>query len=344
MSEWNPSIVRVTGVEPHPNADKLDIAYIFDGYPCIISKGQYKVGDLVSYIPIDTIVPDTKQFNFLVKDTPVGSVPEKYRTVRAKRLRGVFSMGLIMDPIPGFEEGTSIVEHFNIKKWEEEEEENVPNRPKFVDPAIIHPPKSWNVPHYDIEGLRRAIKALYEPYSFDIQELEIVCTEKIHGANMTMVYRDNTLWVKTRNNFKDLQGGCQWANLAKRLDAARKLSQYPDKIFFGECYGQVGGFPYDAQRGQEKFRCFDVYDLNTMRYLDYDDACELTKTVGFDLVPELYRGEIPSLNTLKALAEGKTTIGNHVREGFVLKTVTEKMIFGQRFQFKFPGEGYLLKK
>jgi hypothetical protein len=115
MSDWSPQIVRVEKVEKHPDADALDIVTVLGDYPVIAKRDEYHVDDLAAYIPIDSIVPDTEDYYFLcpkayekyeedgeVKQRqvgnkyPMGEVPEKYRVIKAKKIRGIYSQGMIV--------------------------------------------------------------------------------------------------------------------------------------------------------------------------------------------------------------------------------------------------------
>lgn len=49
--------VEVVTIEPHPNADALEIANI-QGFQAIVRKGQFQTGQLIAYIPEAAIVPD----------------------------------------------------------------------------------------------------------------------------------------------------------------------------------------------------------------------------------------------------------------------------------------------
>jgi len=114
MSDWQPQVVRIEKVEKHPDADALDVCTVLGDYPVITKRDEYSVGSVTGYIPIDTIVPDVQHFHFLcplnkekyeevegndvvTKERilgpkfPVGSVPEKYRRIKAKRIRGTYS-------------------------------------------------------------------------------------------------------------------------------------------------------------------------------------------------------------------------------------------------------------
>jgi len=52
MSTHEVKIVRIESINPHPNADSLELTNIW-GYQCVIRKGAHKVGDLMAYIEPD---------------------------------------------------------------------------------------------------------------------------------------------------------------------------------------------------------------------------------------------------------------------------------------------------
>lgn len=376
MSDWQPQVVRIEKVEYHKDADSLDIVTVLGDYPVITKRDEYKIGDIAGYIPIDSIVPDTEQFHFLCPKLyekyegdygevlqrmvgpkfPVGFVPEKYRIIKAKKIRGTYSQGMLV-PIPYMskEDGTcafpfsylvgdSIVEILNLKKWEEPEEENLPGLKKTRGTNAEKAPHGWAIPHYDIDGIRKYTECL-QP------DEQIVLTEKIHGSNAAFVYKDGRLWVKSRNYYKKMDPEDMWWDIALRYDLENKLSQFPDMVFFGEVYGQVKGFRYDTviaeARLMTKIRFFDVWDLTKMRYMDYDLRLQTILGAGLDPVVELYRGPFTNKSDIYSYAEGMSTLNpKHIREGWVLNTITERYEprVDSRLQFKLVGEGYNLQK
>ena len=56
MSKLDSRIFPITVSELH-NADRLEIARV-RGYQCVVGNGQFRDGDLVAYIPEQSIVPD----------------------------------------------------------------------------------------------------------------------------------------------------------------------------------------------------------------------------------------------------------------------------------------------
>lgn len=386
MSEWNPQIVRIESVRHHPNGDTLDIATVLTDYPVIVKRDEYQAGDLCGYVPLDSTVPDTDQFYFLCPKAfeqyedgegkiqnrplgpkyPVGQVPEKYRIIKAKRIRSIFSMGMLvnfpwlndpMDTGPGGageimglspkvprEIGDSIVDVLALKKWEEDEEDTLSRLPKTKSGNMESPPKGFTVPHYDVEGMRKYVDAL-------LPDEEIVLTEKVHGSNAAFVHDGTRLWVKSRNWFKKRDEDDMWWDVAIRYDLENKLAQFPRYVLFGEIFGQVKNFRYDAKieggRLLPNIRFFDIWDTEKLRYLDYDDFVAMIQATGLEAMPVLYRGVWQGKELMYPYAEGLTTLGGkHIREGFVLRTVKERYEprLDSRMQVKLVGEAYSLQK
>lgn len=380
MTDWNPQIVRIEKVEKHPFADALDIATVLVDYPVIIKRDEYKEGDLAGYIPIDTVVPDTQMFHFLCPKNvekyeeiegdeivtktrvigpkfPVGEVPEKNRIIKAKKIRGIYSQGMLIseffnepekrvmkfsDTFCAAEVGQPIATLLNLKKWEEEEEENVPGLKRHAN--VEKAPQGWHIPKYDIDSVRRVVNLL-QPGE------EIVLTEKIHGSNAGFSHDGIRLWVKSRNLYLKRDEEDMWWDIAIRYNLEEKLSKYPGMVFFGEIYGQVKKFRYDTiiedKRLLSRVRFFDIWNTKTGRYVDYDERVRICTELGLDVVPELYRGPWLGKDEMYPYAEGLTTLGGkHIREGWVLNTVKERFEpqLNSRMQVKLVGEGYNLQK
>jgi len=79
------SIQKIISIDPHPNADTLEIAKVL-GWSTIIKKGEFKPGDEIVYIEVDSVLPKKPEFEFLSK--------YNYR-VKTIKLRGIVSQGII---------------------------------------------------------------------------------------------------------------------------------------------------------------------------------------------------------------------------------------------------------
>lgn len=362
MSDWNCQIVRIEKVEKHPNADSLDIVTVMGDFPVIVKRDEYAVGDTAIYLSIDTIVPDTELFYFLCpKNTekyeednqlkvrvlgpkyPLGSVPEEKRIIKAKRLRNIYSQGLLLPNIHNMNIGESVVDFLGLKKWEEQEEENIP---KIKMGKAAPTPKDFKIPYYDLESVRKYL-------SYIENEKDIILSEKLNGSNFSCVYHNDDFFVKSRNLYKRTnpqdplyEEDDMWIDASIRYNLKEKLSKYPDIVLFAECVNQIKNFKY-TKENHSKLYFFDAYDLNKNQYLDYDDFHKIINDLELDCVPILYRGPWTNKADMYQYAEGKSTLNEKVvREGWVLSLGKEKYLpqIGGRLKLKLVSESYNLQK
>lgn len=132
MSERKLAYVRrIDDIMAIEGADAIECA-VLGGWNVVVKKGEFKAGDLATYLEIDSWVPkDLAPFLFEGK---VFEGVEGAR-LRTKKLRGVLSQGLLLpiegqvlsmynDAIHSYEEtqypceGQDLTEHLGIKKWE----------------------------------------------------------------------------------------------------------------------------------------------------------------------------------------------------------------------------------
>lgn len=321
MSEFHIQVVRIGAVEKHPNADTLSITRVHGGYPCVIRTGDFQSDDLAVYIPVDSSLPETDQFSFL-RDS------ERAR-LRAKRLRGIFSMGLLVKAPEDAQEGDDVQELLGITKWE-------PSL-NITMGECEAPPQGWFFPTYtDLEGLRRWPSVLQAGE-------EVVLTEKIHGCNARFVHDGERLWCGSRTRIKKDSENSLWWVAARHAGLEEKLAQFPMMIFFGEVYGKVQDLRYGHENNDKpSFSVFDVFSVKDGSYLDHDHAVEMVRQAGLSWVPCLYRGEWKA--DLMDHAEGQSCLAKNVREGFVVKPVKERFSDIGRVILKLHGQGYLLRK
>lgn len=372
MSEWRNEIVQIESVQKHPNADNLDICRVLGDYPVIVKSGEYQKGDLGCYISENTLVPDIETFYFLApcvmekyfengefkgkptqeKKYPLGKVPEKYRIIYAKKIRGQYSEGLLL-PVPNenFKLGDSVNDFFGLQKVDEKDEEEnlVPRKVKSVNswaPAC-RKPGTFDLPYYDIDALRSNLFQLWPGE-------EVVLLEKLHGSWFSATHDGTELWVKSRNVFKKNDEYSSWWKAARLFNLEEKLKAYPMLSFWAEIVGHQKNkgyrFLYDAQlEGEEvigRLHFFHIYDVIKRRQLHYDDVKIILKDLDLPIVPELYRGPWLGKEEMYQFAEGQCTINpKHVREGFVLQTLDRRReeYLGPR-EYKHVGEGYKLSK
>jgi hypothetical protein len=115
MSTFEVLVRQVDDVRDHPNADRLSLVRIL-GFEAISAKlengsHRYQVGDPVVYVPEAAVLPEDvlKQFGFWNNEKNMGLLAGRAgNRVRAIRLRGILSQGLIFPLRQGSFMGVSL--------------------------------------------------------------------------------------------------------------------------------------------------------------------------------------------------------------------------------------------
>lgn len=350
-------------IEEHPNADALEIARIGNGdYMALVLKGQFVSGDLAAYIPEQTIVPDC-----LIEEMGlVGrlSGPQKNR-VKAIKLRGVLSQGLVYKARSHWKENDDVTEELGVIKYE-------PPIPASMRGQMRKPRGEHEkcLLKYDIENIK-AHKDLFE------QGEAVVITCKLHGTFMQISVLPKELRDKhsilvsskglgARGFSYDLDSEENNNNLyvrvAKVFNLEERLTDYYDKgnlnepfIVAGEIFGTgVQDLTYGKSVAHDEtigFRVFDIYYgyRDSGRFLENKELIDVLSSIGLERVPVLFEGEF-SKEKVKELSSGKETISGkslHIREGVVIRPTIEKECLKlpmNRKQLKSISEEYLLRK
>lgn len=363
-------VVRIVGLEPHGNADTLEVARIelrgsgLSGYEVIVKKGDYKVGDYAAYFGVDCIVPIEGPFAFLGKR--LDGVGKTHYRLQAARLRGRYSQGLLIpvrdcDP---FAEKHGLYPTFGQRLWDtmgvtyhsmpEPGSPTQPDKPKKAQPMPIY-------------GVDSYVK---NPAIFaDLTEgTKLFVTEKIHGCNFRFgwvprrfagITIGHRFVVGSHRAIKqpgDLgwYGEDVWNEFARYEDLANRTKAYKGHIFYGELYGHTysgkkiqdltyGRLPADGPA----LAIFDIY--NGKAPLDPEQRYELAHSLGLQTPPiitgpsgqEALKQSEKGCICLTDLAEGYSKIDpSQIREGVVVETVGVH----PRRKAKIVGQGYRLRK
>jgi RNA ligase (TIGR02306 family) len=304
-------VCRIDRVLPHPSADRLELAHI-KGWQCVVPRGKYTAGSIVTYVPIDSVLPAALSDRLAVT---------KYLSagrVRCARLRGEPSFGLIMDlEDPSWAEGTDVRAHYGITKYVP------PLRPSAGDAEVAHP---LFVSYTDVENLRNFPGVLADGE-------DVVVTEKLHGTNCRVGVIDGepmagSMEVRRKRPADDiaLAASTYWfpttvPGVRALLDALAK--SHRQVILFGEVFGsKVQSLHYGCV-GRLGFAAFDL--LVDGRYLDAAEFEAACANHGVPTVPVVYRGPY-ALDAIKAVSGGATTLGGgaHIREGVVVRPARER--------------------
>ena len=347
MATFEAKIHRIR-VEPHPNADRLELAAI-GGYRCIVAKGQYQSGDLAAYIPEGAVCPDWLIAELGLEGRLAGA---KKNRVKAIKLRGILSQGLVY-PVDGerlrvtpsgLQEGHDVTDLLELTKYE-------PPIPTHMQGEVAN--AFGYTLRYDIEDVKKWPDVLKEGERVHI-------TEKIHGTWCCLgIHPDRGPIITSK--------GLSAKGLVFKLNEAnennlyvRAWEAYRDKFDLLRTYLAEGNSPIyvlgeihgrgvqDLHYGEPKpvFRVFDMYvgHPGEGRYLSPNDtqvvACRL-----LPCVPHLYEGPF-STEIMEKLTSGPTVLGRHnIREGVVIRPFQERrhLELG-RVILKSVSEAYLTRK
>ena len=104
------SIQTIVSLEPIAGADAIEKATVL-GWECVVKKDEFKVGDKIIYVEVDSVMPEKPEFEFL-RD-------RKYR-VRTIKLRGQVSQGLVLPIMYNkntYDVGDDVTEELGVTKY-----------------------------------------------------------------------------------------------------------------------------------------------------------------------------------------------------------------------------------
>lgn len=261
------SYETITEILPIEGADKIQLARI-QGWQSVIKKDEYKVGEQVIFVPIDTVIQPAEWNKFLWDKND----PNKPIRVKTIKLRGVISQGIIFpttlinaqeifDHMDDADEDVSIAGMLGITKYEK------PIPAKLAGDALGNFP-SHLLSKTDEDNLCSNIQVLEELKNVDIVEASI----KYDGTSVTYIYNDDKFLVCSRNlELKD--GDTVYWNIARKYKIEILLKQlhqkYGNVAIQGEIYGNgIQGNPLKIPDVQFTMFNFKLLDSNTYLHLD----------------------------------------------------------------------------
>lgn len=360
MSTFTVEVVKIQEIINHPNADKLDIISLKDkGWQCIVGKGAHKAGDLVVYIPIDSILPEAVE-NKLFANSKVKLSNHRVRTIK---LRGAISQGMVASfeqlGVKPCSEGTDLTKTLGIVKYEPTE--------RLTTRGGRRTSKKNSNPNFckytEIENYKNY------PGGFEVGEM-VIATEKIHGTNFRAGYVKSvadTWWKKVKlyfgklpeyefvfgshnvqlHNGNPVSGEVACNNVYEKAVAKYRLKEIlePGEVIYGEIYGDgiQNNYNYGCKAGEFGLVVFDL-----MRDGVYQDTvalklfCYLRE---LQMPPILYHGPF-DLEVIKALTIGNSVLcpAQKVREGVVIKPEKDSIAYFGRKVLKLVSDEYLMLK
>lgn len=326
MSTINITVERITSVEPHNNADKLEIAKLL-GTQTIVAKGQYRKGDLVYFFPPDILIPKHVSeklgvYNYLRSATLNGQ-KEQCR-VAATRLRGIPSYGFVIQCEQPWAVGYDATDLFEGQKYEPV----VVSTQGDVSAEPPEFPRYTDIQHY------------YRNANVIAPGTPVCITEKVHGTNARFgVIRLNGEFEYVAGSHKTVRKAVDsngreslyWKPLEEEsvLELLANLcNEKNNVVVYAELYGPgVQDMTYGVKAGEVHFRVFDIMINGVYQnWVDVKNWCCLFEV---PTVSELYSGPFdPELveeytNGPTTSSDGELDCRFKGREGCVIKPLKE---------------------
>ena len=357
------TIAKIEKLRPHENADTLELATI-RGWQVVVRIGEFKEGDLCVYCEIDSLMPETPQFEFLR--------PRKFR-IKTTKLRGQISQGiafplsilpmsvcwldtpdgLAIEPYPGsgfFDPiGVNVTQVLGIIKYEE------------PIPACLGGISEGRFFSHSIKTDEERIQNLTELFQEYHDNYTWTATEKLDGSSCTYTIYDGKFGVASRNlrlkEHPENEKNSFW-KYAREKDIEANMRSYMSKrglealTIQGELIGEgIQKNKYHI-KGQE-VRFFRLFDPIAYKFFDINNLRALCEIMGLKWVPILEMDmTLPdTIEELIAMADGKSELFDTPREDIVF--VAESIIGGLdvrpledyqgRLSFKVISNKFILK-
>lgn len=346
---YKAEVVEVV-MQKHDNADSLSIVKVFDGYTVVVrtedwlkvplnNKGQR----LAVFVPPDTIVDSKRpEFSFL----------QGGERIRAKKLRGVISFGLLVPAPEGAEVGDDYWDKLGLVHYQpgisQKEKDNYLGGGEVESGPDVYAPK------YDLESFHK-----YGRRCFSAVE-RVFVHEKLDGSNCRFVYHNGKMYCGSRTEWKreyanyehitkeflmskgqtEDKAEATLEGLSKKSKAQngwwRLLRENPcieefckanhNVVLYGEMFGNTNCIKYGFDGPQNRFAAFDL--LKSGVWMDWPEALDLLNKFGVPVAPDVFGGPIEfDFNKILEATDGNTLVTGAkdgvIREGVVVRAIKE---------------------
>ncbi len=362
------SLQVVEEVCPHTNADNLELIKVL-GWQVVERKGQFKVGDRVIYLEIDSVCPVAEWSAFLEK--------YKYR-VKTIRLRKEISQGLIVPltvlggsgDYSQYAIGDDVTEVMSVTKYESPDEKKVNgNAREGIKTSTF--PTHYGFHKTDeprVQSNQTYLKLFrghpwYATIKYDgtsstyLMDPEnpkqlIVCSRNLRIEKVLTWAQTLTTLFKAIRNQLCCRKRVKWAvdqdlywAMAEKYDLQHKLSAYPHLVLQGEIYGpKILGNKLNVP--EPRLAIFSIYDRNLKRYCRMAEIEKHCKNLGLEMVEIDSQGDGFNFTQAELLAKarGKYRNTSNPREGLVFRLKNQVEIEGHRASFKVINNEFLEKE
>ncbi|EGG17412.1 hypothetical protein DFA_08407 [Cavenderia fasciculata] len=371
---------KIIDLEPIVGADVIEIATVL-GWRVIVKKGLYKVGDLVVYVEIDSLLPPWNYFisdrldkcNFKIKTIKMrGQLSQGYcipikelLNHPHKQLKAVYHEEENIDSgvkeihrvdreetVLKIEIGSNVTEFIGIKKIQDHHGgggggNNIFKRIKSNGMSPF--------PSFLVKSDQPRIQNLPH-YMETYEDVEFEVTEKLEGSSITAYHNNGKTGICSRNyELKHTTETAEseiFTTLVGRLDILKRLEEAKINVALqGEIIGpKIQGNIYGLPETQ--YKVYDIYLIDSNRYATQPERVDIMNTIGLKWddhgVPFLGVHKIggKKLSDILDMANGFSQLKGSkpkvLREGIVFKSNTLR--HDRVIHFKSISNQYLLKK
>lgn len=334
------SIQIIDKIERIPDADRIVLANI-KGWKCVVPIAAFQEGDKCVYFEVDAFLPVEERFEFLRSSSYKNNefMGEGFR-IKTQTLRGQISQGLALglSAFPEISEDievdTDVTELLHVRKWD------MPEILGNAGTAIGDKP--FGVQTTDetrIQSIPHILASFMgKPYYI---------STKMDGTSCTVAFNLGELAVCGRNDrYKDDEHCGMWKLVHDKKWDEKIIAMGKNLAFQGEFCGpriqknRIGLKEY-------KLYIFNVIDIETGRWYNLDEMCNICKELGMETVPIEEVGDKfnYTLEQLIERAKGKYPSGQN-KEGIVIRLLNPEWSHELRkpLSFKVLNNDFLLKE
>ena len=326
------TIVRVTSIEPIIGADRIVLAKIL-GWQCVVKKDDFKVDDMAIYFSIDSILdPADPNMSFL-----------EGKRLKTIKLRGVLSQGLLAPlkwlvdrghSIDTLTEGDNVTSLLGVTKYVSSDEIGQYMKSDVVyDDRIKFPEFIRKTDEPRLQNMTRLLDGL--------KDVPFIVTRKEDGQSGTFYLNNDHFGICTRQFewLENVPNASVLFSIAAKYQIEDNLRKYGKNIAIqGEVIGpKINGNKLNVS--SHVFKVFNIWDIESQRYLDWADVKTFCTDAGLLTVPELtWTSSDLTLDAFLAFADSIEYDKGDPAEGIVVKTDG-----WPRVSFKVISNKFLLK-
>lgn len=269
------TVERVVAKTSIDNAENIELVTVL-GWQCVTKKGEFQIGDMGVYIPIDTTVDTNMECFAFLQDN---KKPNARARIRTARIRGVFSQGLFLPlqkvGLHDVEEGLDVTDMLGVLKYEKEAEPEFRGRNDTIGEFPKHLIAITD--EYNLQTKHLCLR--------EFEGLETYITLKMDGSSMTIIKEGDGITVCSRRFI--INDSTVMSQYVKSREIHTRMMAYGKNLAIqGEfCGPKVNG---NRMRLKEyRFFVFTVKDLDNHRLLGLNETQVVCKDLGLEMVPVL---------------------------------------------------------